>query len=58
MTNSEATLFGPEMLADPYPFYDALRTADPLYWEEQLHGWACTGYKDVVHLLSHPDLSA
>jgi hypothetical protein len=37
-------LFGPKMLADPYPFYARLRSAAPVYWVDQIGGWVLTRY--------------
>ena len=31
-------LFGPEMLANPYPFYHRLRAFDPVHWSDQASG--------------------
>lgn len=30
---SLAQLLDPEVLADPYPFFDCLRTEDPVHWD-------------------------
>ncbi|MFN0071329.1 MAG: cytochrome P450 [Chloroflexota bacterium] len=57
MTDAQDALFSAEMLANPYPTYHGMRAADPVCWEPMLNGWACTAYEDVVHCLSHPDLS-
>jgi pimeloyl-[acyl-carrier protein] synthase len=38
---------GPQFLADPYPFYDALRGAGPVVWMAELFGlggWIVTGH--------------
>src|SRR5262245_7459492 len=51
-------LFGPEMLADPYPYYARLRSADPVHWAEQYGGWILTRYADVMTVLRSPDASA
>jgi len=32
-------LFGPKMLADPYPLYARLRSTDPVSWADQFGGW-------------------
>ncbi len=57
MADAQPALFSADMLANPYPIYQAMRSADPMYWEPALNGWACTSYEDVVQCLSHPDLS-
>src|SRR5262245_65193308 len=51
-------LFGPEMLADPYPYYARLRSADPVHWSDQIGGWVLTRYADVTTLLRSPNVSA
>jgi hypothetical protein len=32
-------LFGPAMLADPYPVYRRLRETDPVPWREPFGAW-------------------
>lgn len=44
-------LFGPDMLADPYAAYAALRERDPVYWSAQLDAWVLTRYADVDEVL-------
>jgi cytochrome P450 len=51
-------LFGPEMLADPYPYYARLRSADPVHWADQFGGWVLTRYADVITVLRSPNASA
>ena len=51
-------LFGPEMLADPYPYYARLRSADPVHWADQFGGWVLTRYADVLTVLRSPAASA
>src|SRR5438045_5476216 len=46
-------LLDPEVLADPYPLYQRLRTEDPVHWDPFLHAWVVTGYSNVVHVLHH-----
>jgi cytochrome P450 len=40
-------LFGPEMMADPYPLYHRLRSIDPVYWSETHRAWIVTSYDAV-----------
>lgn len=42
------TLFSPEMVADPYPFYHYLQQEDPIHWNEHWQTWVLTRYEDVV----------
>jgi cytochrome P450 len=44
-------LLDPEVLADPYPFYQRLREEDPVHWDPYLHAWVVTRYADVVTVL-------
>jgi len=44
-------LLDPEVLADPYPLYRALRERDRVYWDPYLHAWVVTGYAEVVSVL-------
>jgi cytochrome P450 len=46
-------LFEREVLADPYPLYDLLRSEDPVHWDPYLRGWVVTRYTDVAHVLQH-----
>jgi hypothetical protein len=40
-------LLDPEVLANPYPLYERLRTEDPVHWDPYLHAWIVTRYSDV-----------
>src|SRR5581483_6516413 len=51
-------LFGPKMLAYPYPYYARLRSADPVHWADQFDGWVLTRYADVLTVLRSPHASA
>jgi cytochrome P450 len=46
-------LLDPEVLADPYPLYHRLRSADPVHWDPYLHAWVVTRYEDVITVLTH-----
>lgn len=41
-------LLNPEVLANPYPLYQRLRSEDPVHWDPFLHAWVVTRYADVV----------
>ena len=51
-------LLAPQMLANPYPLYDRLRTEDPVHWDPFLHAWVVTRYADVVTVLHDVRFSA
>ena len=53
-----ARMFGPEMLANPYPIYALLRSMDPVHWQEVFQGWVLTRYADVATLLRSPHVSS
>ena len=56
-TISIFNLMDPEIIADPYPFYDRLREYGPIYWDDYLKGWVCTGYEEVQTALRSPQVS-
>jgi pimeloyl-[acyl-carrier protein] synthase len=45
-------LLDPDVLADPFPLYHALRTHDPVHWDPYLHCWVVTSYAEVVKVLT------
>jgi cytochrome P450 len=53
-----ARMFGPEMLADPYPVYHRLRRFDPVHWHAAHGGWVLSRYADVAALLRNPHVSS
>jgi len=44
-------LLDPEVLANPYPLFRALRENDPVHWDPFLHAWVVTRYQDVITVL-------
>src|SRR5256712_9784461 len=44
-------LLDPDVLANPYPLYDRLRTEDPVHWDPYLHAWVVTRYADAMTVL-------
>jgi cytochrome P450 len=55
---TDIALFGPEMLADPYPIYARLRAEDPVYWHAPFGVWILTRYDDVDLALRDPRFSS
>lgn len=51
-------LLQPEVLANPYPLYQRLRSEDPVHWDPYLHAWVVTRYADVVTVFTDPRFSA
>jgi len=39
-----------EIRVNPYPFYEQLRTQDPVHWDEELGFWILTRYADIDSL--------
>ena len=46
-------LLDQEVLANPYPLYQRLRTEDPVHWDPFLHAWVVTRYADVITVFQH-----
>ena len=46
-------LLDPEVLANPYPLFEQLRSEDPVHWDPFLHAWVVTRYNDVITVLYH-----
>jgi len=51
-------LLDPTALDDPYPLYDELRAAAPVYRDRRLFGCILTRYDDVVSVLKDPRVSS
>jgi cytochrome P450 len=51
-------LFGPEMLADPYPLYARLRSFAPVCHAGPLGGWVVSRYADVMTVFRSPNASS
>jgi cytochrome P450 len=51
-------VFGPRMLADPYPYYARLRSLAPVFWLDQFGCWVLTRYADVTAVLRSPNASS
>jgi pimeloyl-[acyl-carrier protein] synthase len=47
-------LYSPEVLQNPYPFYEALREKGSVHFLEQHGYWLILGYDDVVSALKQP----
>lgn len=44
-------LLSPQFIADPYPFYDRLRAAQPILFDPDWNLWFFSAYEDIVSLL-------
>ncbi len=47
LANFDDALLTPRYLANPYPYYEALRRSEPVYFSARLNGWVLTRYDDV-----------
>lgn len=56
--SGELRLFGPEMLADPYPIYHRLRATEPVFRVPALDAWIVTRYDAVNAALRNPQSSS
>jgi pimeloyl-[acyl-carrier protein] synthase len=45
---SLARLLDPDVVANPYPLYHQLRSADPVHWDPFLHKWVVTSYAEAL----------
>jgi cytochrome P450 len=46
-------LLNPEVLADPYALYRALREHSPVHWDPYMHAWVVTSYPEVITVLTN-----
>ena len=53
MTPSTDDLFAPEVIADPYGYFGALRETDPIHWNARSELWVVTRHEDLVWLVRH-----
>src|SRR5580658_1605216 len=44
-------MLNPDMLADPFALFRALREHDPVHWDPYMHAWVVTSYLDVTTVL-------
>jgi cytochrome P450 len=49
-------VFAEEVIADPHAWYRALRTRDPIHWNERYQVWFLTRYDDVVWMIRNNEL--
>ena len=45
---STFTLSDPEVVRDPYPYYERLRAEDPVHFDEGIQTWLVTRHEDIV----------
>ena len=50
--------FRPEVVADPYPYYQRYRQQEPVHYSEALDAWVLTRYRDVEAVLNDDRFSA
>ncbi|MFL2793169.1 MAG: cytochrome P450 [Paracoccaceae bacterium] len=47
----------PNTVANPYPYFSALRKKDPIHWHVKLKSWIITRYDDVRSILSSDNIT-
>ena len=50
------SLMDPAIQADPFAYYHALHEQAPVYWMPDAEAWLVTRYRDVQHVLRHPEI--
>ncbi|MCR9094153.1 MAG: cytochrome P450 [bacterium] len=50
------SLMDPAIQADPYAYYHALHEQAPVYWMPDAEAWLVSRYRDVQHVLRHPEI--
>ena len=48
--------FDPDVIADPYPFYERLRNDHPVYYNQRMDFYVLSRYDDIFHALRKPRL--
>jgi cytochrome P450 len=48
--------FNPELIADPYPFYEQLRDEHPVHYNERMDFYVLSRYDDIFHALRKPQI--
>ena len=48
--------FNPELIADPYPFYERLRDEHPVHYNERMDFYVLSRYDDIFHALRKPQI--
>lgn len=57
-TPKRLDVLAPEFLADPYPFYAALREGGRIHWHDAISAWLLPRHADVVEVLRDEGMSA
>lgn len=48
--------FNPEVISDPYPFYERLRNEHPVYYNQRMDFYVLSRYDDIYHALRKPQI--
>lgn len=56
MRVEDHSLLDPAIQADPYAYYHALHDQAPVYYMPDAEAWLVTRYRDVQHVLRHPEI--
>jgi cytochrome P450 len=58
ITDIDDDMLTPDRVADPYPFFDELRTNDPIHWSDRYRAWFISRWDDVFTSLRDPRFSS
>lgn len=58
MRATEHSLLEPEIQQSPYAYYRACHAQAPVHFSAPLNAWIVTRYRDVQHVLNHPEIWA
>ena len=53
---ADASLLDPAVQQSPYAYYGVLREQAPVYFMPEINAFVITRYRDVQHVLSHPEI--
>lgn len=56
MSSNPFDLIDPEVIENPYPMYDLLRSASPVAYLDEHDIWLVTGYAECMTVLRNPDV--
>jgi cytochrome P450 len=55
---ADASLLDPAVQQNPYAYYGVLREQAPVYFMPEINAYVVTRYRDVQHVLAHPEIWA
>ena len=58
VTDLDDDMLTPDRVADPYPFFDELRSTEPVHWSDRYRAWFISRWDDVFEALRDPRFSS